>query len=537
MEVIVVGLSRSSASLPAFEELQRGSALERVEQRLRTLAGVRETVRLVTCRRIVFVVGVSFPLRSAVDAHGSAAPGLKPRRGGPSFFVTEFKNVLLQEARASLAEAEAALSLETDIYTLVGHEAFGHLVRLATGLEPPMKEETEVLEQLRTAYAEAVERQATGPILSAVFHRVFRTARRIGSPAARPIVPAGRQPDVPAAVADSPRAAGSRLENEIAAFAAWQREREIAPSIVRLGRLLELSGLGAAAEDGAEAFRRRLLQGFAAVAGEAGDEEEASLRLALFERALRRATARSVRRAAGVRSESREVRTPTRDGHDAVLSGLGSNSGPASWPGARGSTGATSASGETSLRAGADGSAGAYGAADAASRTLVVANDTIPSSAGSGTSTEGSTRAQIGNSRLPSGAVSLVGAGPGDPGLLTLKAAIRLAEADVVYYDALVGDSVLAHCRPGARLVAVGKRRGAASLPQEEIEAALVRDARAGLAVVRLKGGDPFVFGRGGEEALALIRREIPFEVVPGVCSGVAIPALAKGHAFPPHRQ
>src|SRR5262249_40124912 len=111
--------------------------------------------------------------------------------------------------------------------------------------------------------------------------------------------------------------------------------------------------------------------------------------------------------------------------------------------------------------------------------------------------------------------------------LLTLEGARRLAEADVVYHDALAREEVLAHCRLGARLVPVGKRRGRASASQTEIEEALVRDARAGLSVVRLKGGDPFVFGRGGEEGLALRRAGVPFEVVPGVSSGIAAPALA----------
>jgi len=128
---------------------------------------------------------------------------------------------------------------------------------------------------------------------------------------------------------------------------------------------------------------------------------------------------------------------------------------------------------------------------------------------------------------LAPGSVSLVGAGPGDPELLTLRAARRLGEADVVYHDALMAEAVLDHCRPGTRIVSVGKRRGRATLPQEAIHGALVRDARSGLRVVRLKGGDPFVFGRGGEEALALLRAGIPFEVVPGVTSGVAVPALA----------
>jgi uroporphyrin-III C-methyltransferase len=120
-----------------------------------------------------------------------------------------------------------------------------------------------------------------------------------------------------------------------------------------------------------------------------------------------------------------------------------------------------------------------------------------------------------------------VGAGPGDPDLLTVAAVARLAAADVIYYDALIGPGVLAHARPGARLVDVGKRRGAAVMSQEAIEAALIRDVRAGRRVVRLKGGDPFVFGRGGEEALALLRAGIRAEVVPGITAGVAVPAAA----------
>jgi uroporphyrin-III C-methyltransferase len=126
-----------------------------------------------------------------------------------------------------------------------------------------------------------------------------------------------------------------------------------------------------------------------------------------------------------------------------------------------------------------------------------------------------------------SGFVSIVGAGPGDPGLLTLRGMRRLREADVVYHDALVSPECLSLCRPTARIVNVGKRRGAHRLSQPMIEALLARDARAGLSVVRLKGGDPYVFGRGGEEALSLRRRGVPFELVPGVTSGTSVPAVA----------
>jgi uroporphyrinogen III methyltransferase / synthase len=126
-----------------------------------------------------------------------------------------------------------------------------------------------------------------------------------------------------------------------------------------------------------------------------------------------------------------------------------------------------------------------------------------------------------------SGQVALVGAGPGDPGLLTARALELIAGADVILYDRLVAPEALAGARPEAELVYVGKEPGRPALPQEEIDARLVRESRAGRRVVRLKGGDPFVFGRGGEEAEALRAAEVPFEVVPGITAGVAAPAYA----------
>lgn len=122
------------------------------------------------------------------------------------------------------------------------------------------------------------------------------------------------------------------------------------------------------------------------------------------------------------------------------------------------------------------------------------------------------------------GKVFLVGAGPGDPELLTLKAARLLAEADVVLIDDLAGQEVLSHC-PNARVVHVGKRGGCASTPQRFIEKLLVHEARAGHKVVRLKGGDPSVFGRAGEEIAALVDAGIEFEIVPGVSAGLAAAA------------
>jgi uroporphyrin-III C-methyltransferase/precorrin-2 dehydrogenase/sirohydrochlorin ferrochelatase len=124
------------------------------------------------------------------------------------------------------------------------------------------------------------------------------------------------------------------------------------------------------------------------------------------------------------------------------------------------------------------------------------------------------------------GLVSLVGAGPGDPDLLTRKAARRLAEADLVLYDALV-DPAMLDLAGQARRFYVGKRAGRHHVTQEQIHRIMIREAQAGARVVRLKGGDPFVFGRGGEEALALREAGVPFEVVPGVSAAVAAPALA----------
>jgi len=125
------------------------------------------------------------------------------------------------------------------------------------------------------------------------------------------------------------------------------------------------------------------------------------------------------------------------------------------------------------------------------------------------------------------GRVVLVGAGPGDPGLLTLRGREALRGAEVVVYDRLVNPILLDEAPAEALRIFAGKARGVHCLPQAAINALLVEHARAGRRVVRLKGGDPFVFGRGGEEALALAEAGIPFEVIPGVSSAVAVPAYA----------
>ena len=130
-------------------------------------------------------------------------------------------------------------------------------------------------------------------------------------------------------------------------------------------------------------------------------------------------------------------------------------------------------------------------------------------------------------SKSKSGRVSLVGAGPGDPGLLTLKGARTIAAADVLVYDYLAAAPIVALAPPDCEKIYVGKKAGAHTLAQEEIAQLLIRLAREGKSVVRLKGGDPFVFGRGGEEADELASAGIAFEIVPGITSAIAAPAYA----------
>ena len=125
------------------------------------------------------------------------------------------------------------------------------------------------------------------------------------------------------------------------------------------------------------------------------------------------------------------------------------------------------------------------------------------------------------------GWVYLVGAGPGDPGLITRRGLELLGSCDVVLYDRLVAPALLDETKPGAEKIFVGKRSGETHSRQVVSDALLVARAREGKSVVRLKGGDPFVFGRGGEEALLLAASDVPFEIVPGVTSAVAVPAYA----------
>lgn len=127
----------------------------------------------------------------------------------------------------------------------------------------------------------------------------------------------------------------------------------------------------------------------------------------------------------------------------------------------------------------------------------------------------------------PNGIVYLVGAGPGDPGLITVRALELIRQADCLIYDYLANEVFLAEAKPEAERIYVGKKGGDHTLPQHDINQLLVAKARAGKTVVRLKGGDPYIFGRGGEEAQELRRHGVPFEVVPGVTSAIAVPAYA----------
>lgn len=143
----------------------------------------------------------------------------------------------------------------------------------------------------------------------------------------------------------------------------------------------------------------------------------------------------------------------------------------------------------------------------------------------------------MGNHEQKAGKVYLTGAGPGDPKLLTLRAAEVLRACDVIVYDALVNTEILRHAPPEAELIFAGKRGGRPSISQAEIHRLLVDRARKGMIVVRLKGGDPFIFGRGGEEAEALAAAGIDWEVAPGVSSGIAaadyagIPLTHRGYS------
>lgn len=125
------------------------------------------------------------------------------------------------------------------------------------------------------------------------------------------------------------------------------------------------------------------------------------------------------------------------------------------------------------------------------------------------------------------GKVYLVGAGPGDPELLTLKAVRVVSQADVILYDRLISEDILNYAKPDCKIIYVGKEDGKHTMPQEEINILLVYCASIYSNVVRLKGGDPFIFGRGGEEALYLKKHGIPYEVVPGISSLYSVPAYA----------
>src|SRR5574337_999187 len=128
---------------------------------------------------------------------------------------------------------------------------------------------------------------------------------------------------------------------------------------------------------------------------------------------------------------------------------------------------------------------------------------------------------------MPKGKVYLAGAGPGDPGLITVKALEAIKEADCIIYDFLANSRLLEYAKPGAETIYVGKKGDFKTIAQDEINRLIIKKAKEGKTVVRLKGGDPFIFGRGGEEAEEVRDAGIPFEVIPGVTSATAAPAYA----------
>jgi len=125
------------------------------------------------------------------------------------------------------------------------------------------------------------------------------------------------------------------------------------------------------------------------------------------------------------------------------------------------------------------------------------------------------------------GIVYLIGAGPGDPGLITVKGREYLSKADIIVYDYLANECLLSSAKKDAKIIYVGKKSGCHTMPQRDINNLLVTSSKKGLTVARLKGGDPFIFGRGGEEAIELSKKGVTFEIVPGVTSAVAAPAYA----------
>ena len=131
------------------------------------------------------------------------------------------------------------------------------------------------------------------------------------------------------------------------------------------------------------------------------------------------------------------------------------------------------------------------------------------------------------NQKIKPGKVYIIGAGPGDAGLITIKAVDCLWLADVVIYDNLVNEDLLKYAPDKARFIYAGKKGGDHTLSQDAINDLLVQEAQAGNIVARLKGGDPFIFWRGGEEAEVLVAHGVPFEVIPGVTSAIAVPAYA----------
>jgi uroporphyrin-III C-methyltransferase len=406
-----------------------------------------------------------------------------------------------------------ALTLDTP-FRASGSEALLHLCAVAAGLESALFGEAAVLGQVRRAFTDACDAGSSGPALGRVFHQAFRSARRV-----RTRMGLGDQgPSWSALLAAKLGAErGALADLRVGVLGCGPLGESIVRALRAAGANVCLSG--------SDARRSQLLAGETGSAALGFEDWIGSLRL--FDVVVA-ASGRGLLldRAAIVAPLARRARANPLEIWDLAVP---PNVGPsvAGWSGVR-------------LRGASDLLVPGAIAGRDAERTEALALlradvDAFFARWGTGFARHGTgpespsrpapARRGEGVGPAPRGCVSLVGAGPGDPGLLTRAALDRLAAADLVLHDALLPPGLLAMVPPAAGLVPVGKRAGHPGTTQASIEARMIEEARAGRRVVRLKGGDPLLFGRGGEEIEALDGAGIEWEVVPGITAALAAAA------------